>query len=151
MNHPATLFFSKGHPLFAQFEVTFIETLPERLVLKFTAQKQFVDREDRERLHSGLCTLILDSVMGGAVMGSLEKLQPIATINLTTQHTLRPALDDVLVCAGEVTSIKNQIAIVSGKVTCAKTNAIMASAIGSFMIGTRATPLAAGKIGGTQN
>ena len=141
MYHPAKMFFSKGHPLFSIFEVDFVETLPELLVLKFTALEVFSDRENPGHLHSGFSTLILDSVMGGAVMGSLDKLQPIATVNLTTQHTSRPAVDDVVLCSGRVESIENEIAIVTGQVTCAKTKAILASAIGSFMVGTRATPL----------
>ena len=141
MNHPARMFFSKGHPLFSVFDVEFVETLPELLVLKFTALEKFRDRENPAHLHSGFCTLILDSVMGGAVMGSLDKLQPIATINLTTQHTKRPAIDDVVYCSGNVESIENEIAIVSGQVTCSKTDAILASAVGSFMVGTRAIPL----------
>ncbi len=78
--------------------------------------------------------------MGGAVMGALGNLQPIATINLTTQHLERPVLGDKILCTAHVQRIENQVAVVSGTVTRSQNNEILASAIGSFMIGTRSTP-----------
>jgi acyl-coenzyme A thioesterase PaaI-like protein len=140
--HPAKIFFSQAHPLFSIFKVEFIETSPKFLAMKFVAQKEFVDREETGRLHSGFCTLILDSVMGGSVMGSLEKIQPIATVNLTTQHSHRALLDDAILCSARVERIEDQVAVVTGRVTNFEKHELLASAIGSFMIGTRATPLA---------
>ncbi|MCP4074479.1 MAG: PaaI family thioesterase [Hyphomicrobiales bacterium] len=141
MIHPAAIFFSPAHPLFSIFKFEFIETKPDFLAIKFIALERFVDRVDTNHLHSGFCTLILDSVMGGSVMGSLEKMQPIATINLTTQHSSRAMLDDYLICSANVECIEDQIAIVTGQVTRDENGEILANAVGSFMIGTRATPL----------
>jgi len=142
MPHPAPIFFSSAHPLFSLFDIKFLETQPNYLSLKIIAQKEFVECEKTGRLHSGFCSLILDSVMGGSVMGSLDRIQPIATVNLTTQHTRQAVLGEALVCSARVETIENQIAVVTGKVVCCEKSGALASAIGSFMIGTRAMPLA---------
>ncbi len=141
MKHPAQIFFSQAHPTFAIFETEFIKTTPELLVIRFVAQEEFVENANSGELHSGFCTLLLDSVMGGAVMGSLGKLQPIATINLTTQHSCRPLLGDKVICSGKVERIEQEIAIVSGQLICDRTKKTHATALGSFMIGTRGIPL----------
>ena len=143
MTHPAKIFFSSAHPLFSIFDMEFVEATPTILSMKFIAQKEFVESEQTGRLHSGFCTLILDSVMGGSVMGSLEKIQPIATINLTTQHSHHALLDDAILCSARVERIEDQVAVATGKVISPKNDELLASAIGSFMIGTRAVPLAA--------
>jgi len=142
MKHPATIFFSPAHPLFSFIHFEFIETTPQSLAVQFIAGKEFVHQGDAGILHSGFNTLILDSVMGGSVMGSLEKMQPIATVNLRTQHSRRAIVDELIVCAAKVECIEDQIAVVSGQIKNAENGQIIASAIGSFMIGTRATPLA---------
>jgi acyl-coenzyme A thioesterase PaaI-like protein len=143
MNHPVKKFFSSAHPLFSIFKVEFVETRPKLLVMKFIAQKEFVDRVETARLHSGFCTLILDSVMGGSVMGSPDKIQPIATISLTTQHSQRAVLDDAILCSAKVERIENQVAVVTGRVISVEKDEVLANAVGSFMIGTRAVPLTA--------
>jgi len=143
MPHPATIFFSSEHPLFSLFDVEFVETQPTLLSMKFVAQQEFVDCGTTKKLHSGYCSLILDSVMGGAVMGSLDKIQPIATVNFSIQHIRRPVLGEILLCSAKVMGLENQIAVVNGTVSCVKTDQILASAVGSFMIGTRAQPLTA--------
>ena len=141
MEHPAAIFFSSSHPLFSMLNAEFVEAQSQVLGMKFVAQKEFVEHCASNQLHSGYCTIILDSVMGGAVMGALGKLQPIATINLTTQHIERAVLDEVIYCRAEVQSIENQMAVVRGSVRGSDNKRILASAVGSFMIGTRATPL----------
>jgi len=142
MTHPATIFFSPAHPLLSIIHFEFIETEPDYLAVQFTAGREFVHQKDSGTLHSGFNTLILDSVMGGSVMGYLEKLQPIATVKLTTQHSRRARVDELIICSAKVECIEDKIAVVSGQVKSVENNQILASAIGSFMIGTRAIPLA---------
>ena len=145
MDHPAKIFFSPAHPLFSLFEVEFIDAHPDKLSISFLAQEEFLDQQQGQQqgthLHSGFCTLILDSVMGGAVMGSLGQLQPIATINLTTQHSSCAKLGEYVLCSANVQRIENQVAVVDGRVTRFENGEVLASAVGSFMIGTRSTPL----------
>ena len=143
MIHPAKIFFSSAHPLFSIFDVEFIEAKPRLLVMKFVAAREFVDRVETGQLHSGFCTLILDSVMGGSVMGSLDKLQSIATINLSTQHSHRAVLDEAIVCSATVERIEDHVAVVSGKVVRQQSQEVLANAVGSFMIGTTTKPLVA--------
>lgn len=141
MTHPARIFISSAHPLFSMFDVEFLETSSKILSIKFMAQKEFVACEETKHMHSSFCSLILDSVMGGAVMGSLGKIQPIATINLTTQHSARPVLGEDIVCTGNVVRIEDHVAAVTGQVISVKSGETYATALGSFMIGTRAVPL----------
>lgn len=141
MKHPATIFFSSAHPLFAVFNFEFVEMSADLLSIKFNPQKEFVARKETGQLHSGYSTLILDSVMGGAVMGSLDQIQPIATINLTTQHSHRAVIDDAVICTAQVERIEDEIAVVTGQVIAVKSQDVLATAVGSFMIGTRSIPL----------
>ena len=83
--------------------------------------------------------------MGGSVMGSLDKIQPIATINLTTQHSHRALLDEAIMCSAQVERIEDQVAIVTGRVTRAHNEEVLANAVGSFMIATRTSPLSSAR------
>lgn len=141
MTHPAKIFFSSAHPLFSMFDIEFLEASSKVLSIKFMAQKEFGACIETKYMHSGFCSLILDSVMGGAVMGCLDKIQPIATINLTTQHSARPVLGENIICTGDVVRIEEHVAAVTGHVISVDSGITYATALGSFMIGTRAVPL----------
>ncbi len=56
------------------------------LSVELEATPEYVADEATGALHSGFATLALDTVMGGAVLGSLDKIQPFATAGLTSQH-----------------------------------------------------------------
>jgi acyl-coenzyme A thioesterase PaaI-like protein len=137
--HPAERFFSSAHPLSTYLSVTFEGVENGVLTVSFTAPPQFV--VDGETIHSGLATLILDTAMGGAVMGSLDKIQPIATTGLTVQHMRRPRSGERLRCKARVEGIHSEMAHVSGSLLAGDSGEILSTATGTFMIGTRAKPL----------
>ena len=142
MKHPALLFFSSAHPMFANFTFDFVKVERETLSVILNAEPVFIHHKDGNYLHSGLCTLVLDSIMGGSVMGCMERLQPIATINLNTQHSHRPVVGNRLLCTANVECIEHKVAVVNGRMSCEDTRKVLSTANGSFMIGTRSTPLA---------
>ncbi len=139
--HLAQLFFSAKHPLLSAFHFEFIRTDRDHLATRLEAPEQFVADETRGELHTGFHTLILDTVMGGTVLGSLEQPQPIATIKLTTQHCGRILVGQTIVCAGALQGVRNGVAYVHGEVRTEPGDELIATAVGTFMIGTRAVPL----------
>ncbi len=139
--HPAERFFSSGHPISSFLTIRGYETDRGRVTVYFDAPAAFVAGADGKTLHSGLATLILDSVLGGAVMGALEKIQPIATVGLTTQHMRRPVMGEKLACSANVEGFHQGVAHVTGRLVSEADGQTLSTATGTFMIGTRATPL----------
>jgi acyl-coenzyme A thioesterase PaaI-like protein len=137
--HPAERFFSSAHPLSSYLPVKFEGVEDGVLTISFTAPQQFVVHG--ENLHSGLATLILDTAMGGVVMGNLDKIQPIATAGLTVQHMRRPAAGEKLQCKAWVEGMHAGMAHVSGRLLAGDSGEVLSTATGTFMIGTRAKPL----------
>lgn len=88
-------------------------------------------------VHGGLHTIILDSIMGLTVFTSLDELKPIATINLRTDHLTTARAGTRAICACETTAIVGEIAYVSGRLTAEATGALIANAVGAFMVGTK--------------
>lgn len=139
--HLAQLFFSAEHPLLSAFHFEFVRTDRDHLATRLEAPEQFVADEASGELHTGFHTLILDTVMGGTVLGSLDQPQPIATVKLTTQHCARITAGQTIVCAGALQGVRNGVAYVHGEMRTEPGDELIATAIGSFMIGTRAIPL----------
>lgn len=137
--HPARLFFSNNHPLLSALQFEFLHTERERIEIRVQAPKLFA--RDSDLIHSGFSTLVLDTVMGGTVMGSLEVLMPIATINLATHHLGEFKVDDWLVCRADLVSIRHDVGVVDGvlELETDDGNQKVAVSQGSFMIGTRTT------------
>lgn len=140
-NNAAELFFSARHPIIALLRVRLVAMRERWVEVTLEGSAKFVADPASGRLHSGFATLALDMVMGGAVMGSLEKIQPIATAGLTAQHMRRPQVGEKLVCRASCDGIVHDVAHVSAQLLAAKTGEVLSTATGSFMIGTRAKPL----------
>ncbi|MEM7463202.1 MAG: hypothetical protein AAF362_11055, partial [Pseudomonadota bacterium] len=96
--HPAARFFSASHPISEFVEINFIGVSDNILTASVVASSAFVEDPTTGRLHSGFCTLVLDSVMGGTVMGEIGEIRPIATVELTTRHRRRPFSGEKLLC-----------------------------------------------------
>lgn len=137
--HPARMFFSTSHPLLSALDFEFLRTDRKCVEVRVQAPKQF-SREDG-RAHSGFATLVLDTVMGGTVMGSLEKLMPLATINLATHHLAPFEVGDWLRCSAHLVSMCHDVGVVDGVLELENKAGLQKVALsqGSFMIGTRAT------------
>jgi acyl-coenzyme A thioesterase PaaI-like protein len=139
--HPAERFFSSGHPLSSYLTIRSYDADGGKVTIHFDAPAAFVSGSDGRTLHSSLATLVLDTVLGGAVMGSLDKIQPIATVGLTTQHMRRPVAGEKLACSAFVEGIHADMAHVTGRLVSQADGQTLSTATGTFMIGTRATPI----------
>lgn len=137
--HFARQFFSSHHPLLSSMAFEFIQTTTDTVIVEICASEKFM--VETNRIHSGFATLVLDTVMGGVVLGSLTVPQPIATVNLTTKHLGDIFPEQWLTCTGTLILTRNDVAIVHGSIAPKdqKDNPV-AIAHGSFMIGTRSTP-----------
>lgn len=139
--HPIELFFSSQHPISRHLGVRVLAVEDRTLSVAVEAGDCFLADAETGEMHSGLASLVLDTVFGGAVMGTLDRLQPIATIGLTTQHLRRPARGEGLVCRARMQGIHDDVAHVTGHLESAATGEVLSTATGSFMIGTRSKPL----------
>jgi len=141
IEHPAKILFTSQHPLTSEFDLEFVGWEDHLLTVTVTAPQSFATTKNSKEAHTGFTTIILDTVMGSSVFGEMDKIQPIATIKLTTDH-IRPAMiGEKIVCAARYDSEVEEIAYVSAEVRSQQDNSLIATALGTFMIGTRARPL----------
>jgi acyl-coenzyme A thioesterase PaaI-like protein len=133
--HPAQILFTDKHPLTAALNMKFEGVIDHTLTVTLKAPASFAD-QDGEHTHTGFTTLFLDTVMGSCVLGEMSNPQTIATIKLTTNHIERACVGEAIICQATYDSEHNEIAYVSGKVFAGDERRLIASAIGTFMIGT---------------
>ncbi len=141
--HPAERFFSADHPVARVLDMTFEGVANHVLTVSLSAPPAFAADPEANTCHSGLASLVLDTVMGGTVMGEMAVIQPIATAGLTAQHLRRPRVSERLLCEARYEGEHEDIAHVSGRLIAAETGEILSTATGAFMIGTRSKPLGA--------
>ncbi|MEM1409816.1 MAG: PaaI family thioesterase, partial [Pseudomonadota bacterium] len=101
--------------------------------LEITPNELFVDGTS---IHSGLMTILLDTVMGMATWTELDEFKPLATINLQTDTYDHAKVGEMLVCEAICEGIMDDVAIVRGKAT-SEDGRLLATAAGTFMVGTR--------------
>ncbi len=140
--HPAELLFSDKHPITSLLDLHFEVTGPHELTITTRAPDSFADG-DGVHVHTGFTTLLLDTLLGSCAIGELDKLQPIATIKLTCNHIRRPQTGEKLICRARFDGERHSVSYVHGEVLGADRQDLIAHAIGTFMIGTRAIPLGA--------
>ena len=141
--HPAERFFSAQHPINAYLKVRFVGVDETTLSVELEAPEAFVVDPSTREVHSGLATLVLDTVMGGAAMGTMKVIRPIATTGLTVQHLRRAKAGEALVCKAVKVGEHSQIAHMTGELRSRENGDILTTATGTFMLGTRARPLGA--------
>jgi len=139
--HPAEHLFSEGHPLTSAMNMTFIPVGENGLRVELDALSSFADANGR-LTHTGFSTLLLDTVLGSCAIGKLEKMQPIATIKLTCNHLHKATVGDPVYCLAEWKGEQNSVSFVSGEIRRQIDDQLLSTAIGTFMIGTTARPLA---------
>lgn len=111
--------------LIGRGQATFSLTLPEA----FADESGFI--------HGGLCTIVLDSIFGLTVFTAMEEVKPIATINLRTDYVARARAGARVQCASQCDAVDHDVAFVSGRLALEEGGAIIATASGAFMIGTK--------------
>lgn len=88
-------------------------------------------------IHGGLATIVLDSIFGLTVYTAMDEVKPIATINLRTDYVARASAGARVRCASQCDAIDEDVAFVSGRLAVEETGALIATASGAFMIGTK--------------
>ncbi len=138
--HPAQLLFTDKHPLTAVMNMKFHAAVGKTLKVEVDAPASFADA-DETYVHVGFHTLFLDTVMGSAAIGELEKPQPIATVKLACNHLQAAGISERIICTATVNGEANSICYVSGEIRSMDTDALLSTAIATFMIGTASKPL----------
>jgi acyl-coenzyme A thioesterase PaaI-like protein len=138
---PAERFFTFQHPANTALRLRYAGFADGVLTVELEGADEFVLDETTGQLHTGFATLALDTVMGGAVLASLEKIQPFATAGLTAQHMRRPLRGEKLICRARCEGIYADMAHMSGQLVTAQAGEVLSTGTGTFMIGTRAKPL----------
>ena len=135
VEHPAQLLFTDKHPLTADLNMKFEGVIDHTLTVTLNAPETFAG-QDGIHTHTGFSTLFLDTVMGSCVLGEIENPQTIATIKLTTNHLGKAKIGEKVICHATFEGEENEIAYVSGKILAGKKEGLIATAIGTFMVGT---------------
>jgi acyl-coenzyme A thioesterase PaaI-like protein len=138
--HPIELFFSSSHPLSAKLEASFEGSRGGLVKIRILSPEIFRSDTQTRSLHSGFATIVLDSIMGGAVMGTLTQVMPIATVGLSIHHLRRPQAGETLTGEAFCTGLYNDLAYVTGELS-GEDGAKVAIASGTFMLGTRGTSI----------
>jgi len=138
--HPIEYFFSENHPMSQYVKCNFTGSIGGKIEFATEAPAAFVRSPETGELHSGFASVVLDTIMGGAVMGVLTKVQHIATIGMTIHHRKRPIAGQSLSGSAHCRGVHNDIAFVTSELKSAD-DEILAFASGTFMIGTTATSI----------
>jgi len=141
IQHPYQFLFSKDHPFTSEFEVEFIGCEDHVLSLSIVTSQKYAKVPGGEIAHTSFSSIFLDTAMGCAVLGELKVMQPIATLNLMVNHHREPIVGEILVCHSKYHGEQKDVANVTAELISAKSNDMVATGIGTFMIGTRSKPV----------
>lgn len=132
----ARTFFSDSHPLFHSLGMRPLAVKKDGVSVSCLPDDSFRAGKNDQYLHSGVLTIILDSVFGIAVFARLQDLRPIATINLKMEY-IKPLTANALIkCTANCYAVRGNIGHVRGEISDAQSNQILATATAAFMIGT---------------
>ena len=120
------------HPLFGKLAVKPVRFGRGDVAVKLTAEETFADGE---AIHSGLYTILLDTLLGMPAWSTMEQFEPIATINLKTDVMGQAAPGARILCEAECSGIVDDVAVCHGRASMGGT--LIAKAAGTFLVGTR--------------
>jgi len=126
-----------SHPLFKLLDLKVKDMSSEKVSVCATLAEDFEFEENSSLLHTGVFTIILDSVFGFAVLSKLKNLQSIATINLKTEYIVPASSGAQVFCEASCYAICGDIAHVRGEIYDSSKEHVLATATAAFMIGTR--------------
>lgn len=125
--------FTQEHPLFTEMAPKPMKVGRGEIAISVTPTDRFLDGE---RIHSGLMTILLDTVMGMVAWTEMEEFQPLATINLQTDTYCHAVPGKSIVTEAICEGIMDSVAICRGKAS-SEDGTLLATAAGTFMVGTR--------------
>ena len=130
-------FFTEEHPLFARFHIDPLEIGDGKVTISAVLDETFCHRPGSNEIFGGAMAIVLDTVLGFSVVTRLKDLVPIATINLRTEYLAKAVSGTKIRCHAHCYSRRDAVAFVRGDITNFETGATLATALGTFMIGTR--------------
>lgn len=128
-------FLTHEHALFRQLDMKALLIGRGKATFSLALPAEFAGPDGD--IHGGLFTIILDSIFGLTVFTTLEKLKPIATINLRTDYIGGARPGARVVCSAECDGVRDDIAYVTGRLTHEDGGALVATGAGAFMLGTK--------------
>lgn len=88
-------------------------------------------------LHGGVITALMDACCGAAVFMKLRRPKPIATLDLRIDYLMPATPGEIVVARAECYRVTHHVAFVRGVAFHGDDSRPIASAAGSFMLGTR--------------
>lgn len=138
MPHDARLGFNEFIPHNKALGMALLELERGEAKFKLPYDAKLVGNPDTGVLHGGAITALLDACCGGAVLLSLDTLQPIATLDLRIDY-LGPAEPNRDVHArADCYKVTRNVAFVRAVAYHDDVQSPIASAAGTFMVGTQA-------------
>ncbi len=127
-------FIEGEHPLFKSLALKTTRLSEGEVCFRLTVPEDYLDGD---HIHGGIFTIMLDTILGYSVWTSLDTFRPIATINLKTDYFGHVTPETTLICSGVCEGIRDEIAYCTGRATTEETGELIATATGTFMVGTR--------------
>jgi uncharacterized protein (TIGR00369 family) len=141
---------TEASPHMREIGVRVVSAEPGRLTFRLDYRPEFVGHPDTGVLHGGAVTVLLDSVSGLAAASALDRLVPLATLDLRIDY-LRPATPGQAVLAqAHCFKVTRSIAFTRAFAYQDDPEDPIAHCTGSFMLATAGETLAAPALGGTR-
>jgi uncharacterized protein (TIGR00369 family) len=137
IKHLRERFEQGSHPFFGKLDIEIIQASDGHVSLLIQPDTWAALNKDEPIVHSGLITLLLDTVCGMAVMSSMENPLAIATIDLKIDHIRDINIAEQMLIEAKVVESSGTVSYTDGQVRGQKSNQLIAKANGSFMIGTK--------------
>ncbi len=129
-------FIEEEHPLFRSLRLATTNISKGEVQFTITIPEEYTDGE---YIHPGMFTIMLDTILGYVVWTSMDSFSPIATINLKSDYFESVSPGSSLKIIGQCEGIRNDVAYCTGKALLEESGELIATAAGTFMVGTRST------------
>jgi uncharacterized protein (TIGR00369 family) len=129
--------FAKNVPQNAALGIRVVSVAAGGCLFELPYADFLVGNPDSGVIHGGAITTLLDGVSGSAVFAAVEKLQPIATLDLRIDY-MRPAEPHRAVIAHAVCyHMSKNVAFTRAVAYHHRPDDPIANAVGTFMLGTK--------------
>lgn len=134
MMEAARQMIEREHGMFAKVQLRATRIARGEASFNLTPTEEFTDGDF---VHGGIFTILLDTILGYTVWTRLDQFTPIATINLKTDYlgSIEPGIR--ITCSAVCEVIEDDIAYCIGRATCRDSGKLLATAAGTFMVGTK--------------
>lgn len=90
--------FAEGHPGFQEYRFEIVDVSKGKASMRLPYNERFVGDRSTGSLHGGIITLLMDTVGGLCAMSAIQKMSPLATLDLRMDY-LRPTTKGVNIIA----------------------------------------------------